>query len=581
MKGKKVLSVLLIIVLIFLTAGCGKESTLDKNTEMGKANNKVESKEENPEYGGTLVVPITTIYTLNPLLAENVSYYQFSKLIFEGLFEFDNDLNVKNVLAEDYSIKDGGRVVDVSLKKDVKWHDGKDFTAEDVKFTIDTIRDGKEEMSYRGLVLSGVEPFGGSNIKNILRVEVLDDYNLQVIFDKTYSNALETLTFPIIPKHVSNNERGKKEKASGNEDLEVDNYIPIGTGPYKFSKYEKFKTIKLISNDNWWKGKPYIENIVGKIVEDKKLAMTAFETGQVDLIAATGADWEKYAQNKNVYEFVSPNYDFLAFNFSKDIFNGEKGLAVRKAIAYGVDRQAIIEEVYLGHATQTDVPIYPNSWLVTENANVYSYDKEKAKEVLEKAGWFSKDGIYQDENGKKLSIRLTTGFYNRARLKAANMIEADLKKIGIEVIRDYDEYIPDKMTEDMMEKGWESFDKKISGGNFDMALLGWKISSVPNLSFAFHSSQISGGTNFIKYKNEKVDELLLEAFSISTRKGKEKAYKELELELVKDLPYVSLFFRNDSLIMNKKVHGNIKPEFYNIFNNIEEWYIPKSKESKK
>jgi peptide/nickel transport system substrate-binding protein len=575
---KKIVSLILVIALAFCLFGCNKNDNEEQTTATEHSIIEHKSKkEEKPEYGGELIVPLTTIKTLNPLLSENISLYYFNKLIFESLFELDEQLNIKNVLAEDYSIEDEGRVISIRLRDNVFWHDGEKFTADDVRFTVDTIKYGNAQSIYKEMLDSGLKASNFSDWRHILKVNVIDDLNLQIVFDRNYSNGLETLTFPIIPKHVF--VEGREGRSSYQRALEYENYIPVGTGPYKYEDYEKLKRIQLVANDKWWSNRPYIDRIVGIIFEDEELLLTAFETGQIDLTTTLGIDWEKYSQNKRVkiYEFISPNYEFLAFNFNNNLMNDEKGLALRKAIQYGIDRQEIIQKVYLGHATQIDVPIYPNSWLVCENSNVYGYDINTAKKILQEAGWIDRDGdgICEDENGEKLSIRLLTNSYNVLRLKTANMIADQLRKIGIEVVKEYNEDIPENLTEEMINAEWEVVTNKVEKGNYDVALLGWQLSTIPDLSFAFHSSQIRSGTNFIRYKNEEMDEMLVDAFNASTREEKREKYDRLQNMIVEELPYVSLFFKNRAVLIDNKVHGDINPQYFNIYYNIDNWYIPK------
>ena len=576
---KLVLVLFLIITLLFTMTGCNEE--LNKANTVSKKDEKAVEKEKEyePVEGGELVLPLTVLSTLNPLISENISYHYFSKLIFEGMFELDEKFNIENILAEDYSIKNGGKVVDIKLRDDVYWHDGEKLTSEDVLFTINTIKHADNENSYKKIFNNSLN----GDIKNILDVEIIDANNLEITFDKNYSNCVETLIFPIIPKHVFA-KAGEGKKVYENA-LKVENYKPIGTGPYKFISYEKFKSITLEANDNWWKGKTYIETVIGKVLENEELMLTAFETDQVDMTLSKGTDWEKYAESQrvNINEYVSNNYEFLGFNFNNETFKDGKNKGIRKALAYGIDRQAIIEEVYLNHGTEIDVPINPNSWLASDNANTYQYNLSKAKEELEKAGWKDRngDGICEDEKGNKLTLRLTTNSYNLLRLKTANMITGDLRKLGIEVIKDYSETVPDNLTEEMVKEQWESFEKKIAKGDFDIALLGWELSSIPELSFAFHSSQIKNGTNFIRYNNKKMDNLLVDAFSAMPGDKKQKAYEKLEKEIVDELPYISLLFRNKAILSSNKIQGDIKPNFNNVYNNIENWYIPKEYQKKK
>jgi len=421
LKLRNIIFVLLIALLIFALIGCQNEGEIGENE--GTDTEEVEDiEDEGPVYGGMLTVPITHVRTLNPLITGDRSLYYFNKLIFEGIFDLDNDLNIKKLLAEDYSTSDNGQVVVIKLKDNILWHDGEKFTAEDVKFTIDVIKYGAGTSIYKDMLTSIFKTSNPTDIQRIMDVRIIDDYNLEIIYDNRYSNALESLTFPIIPRHRFTKDKvpakGVYEKA-----LSLENYVPIGTGPYKYVSYNKLKSVNLEANDSWWNGKPYISKITGKVLENQELALTSFGAGQLDLSLTNGVDWEKYAENEKVriYEFVSQQYEFLAFNFNDPLFAGEQGKAVRKAIAYGVDRQNIIQKVYLGHATQIDVPISPNSWLVSDDANTYGFKITEARKILEEAGWIDadKDGIYENLEGKKLTIRILTNSHNELRRKTA------------------------------------------------------------------------------------------------------------------------------------------------------------------
>ena len=460
MKCKRIIITLLIITILFTLTGCDKDEA--NNISETFETNTTSVKEYEPEYGGQLVLPLTVLKTLNPLISENLSYYYFSKLIFEGLFELDQNFDIKNQLAEDYIIRDDG-TISIKLKENVLWHDGEKLTAEDVAFTINTIKYANNDSTYKKMWDAAMGNYYSSNINRIIDVYVIDDYNLDIKFDINFSNSLETLIFPIIPKHRFVVDR--EDKNSYIKALMEDDYTPIGTGPYRFSNYDKYKSVQLEYFQDYREGRPYIDKIIGKILEDDELALTAFEAGQIDLTIALGVDWEKFDQNNRVriLEFVSQNYDFLGFNFSKSIFNNEQGHKLRKAMAYGIDRQAIIQKVFLGHATQTDLPIHPNSWLISDEANAYGYNLSKAREEINELGWkdINGDGFYEDENGKEITLRLITNSYNPLRLKTADMIVEDLNKMGIRVIKDYPENIPDNLTEEMVDNQWEQLNNRI------------------------------------------------------------------------------------------------------------------------
>ncbi len=573
MKYKRQICLLLVIFQIILLGGCRTDDGLDNTND---PNIGVEETIDNgPENGGELVLPISYVTILNPLLKADKLLYNFNKLIFEGLFEIGNDYKVKNILAKSYSFESNGFVLNIKLRENVKWHDGEDFTAEDVKFTIDTLKYG---LSNYNIVNDLSDVIKSSNsLKYIKDAKVTSKYNLELTFDRAYGDVLEGLTFPIIPKHLFM--KGKDTKAAYDNVLKKNNYKPIGTGPYKVNEINKLKNVILDANKDYWGEKPYISKIIGKALKDEDLAIISFETGQIDLTSSLGVDWEKYAQNKRVeiYEYASNKYEFLGFNFREGIFAGEKGKALRKAIAYAIDRQSIIQKVYLGHATRNDVPIHPDSWLLSDEANSYGYNVNKARQILVSAGWndIDGDGFFEDADGNKLSIRLTTNSYNDLRRETANIIAENLNDLGIKVIKEYNENKQENITEEMKESQWQGMVQKISSGSFDVVLLGWELSYVPDLSFAFHSSQINGGANFLGYSNEKMDELLLLAQNTYNLEDKKRVYEKIQDLIIDDLPYVSLFFVNSSVLANIKVHGEINPNEFNMYSQITKWYIPK------
>ncbi len=568
MNYKKTISFILIIILLFHLTACNIEVVDEEITE--------ENIEENINYepieGGEIVVPLTNLSTLNPLMTENISYYHFSKLIFEGLFDLSANLNIIPQLAEDYSISEDGLTISIRLIKGIKWHDGEDFKAEDVAFTINTLKYAKETSSYNNMFLESEMIFNQSDINIIKDVIIVDDHNLNINFSEVTSNNLELLTFPIIPKHVFKDSRNSFAQA-----LEIENYIPIGTGPYKFVEYEKLKDINLTANEYYRDGKPYITSIDGKVLEDEKLILTAFETGQLSIATSLGVDWDKYKSNKRikVVEYVSNNYEFIGFNFEKELFQEESGLAIRKAINYGIDRQAIIRKIYLGHASQIDVPIHPDSWLLTDDANIYGYSLETAMEILNNAGWLDRDndGILENEDGINLTIRILTNSYNQLRLNTTEMIGEDLKKLGFEVVKDYSNISMENASEEDIIKEWEEMTLKINDGDFDLTVLGWEMSIIPNLNSIFHSS-FEETDNFINYNNEKMDELLLNTMGAKNREYKKKTYSYLQDHIVNDLPYVSLFYKNKALLVDSKIIGDLNPTFFNPYNGLKDCFIP-------
>lgn len=575
MKSKKRLYLIILALLIVAASGCElNKENLDNAAEEEETEEVVNYT---PEEGGEIILPLTNFSTLNPLMTENSSYYYFSKLIFESLFEFDDNLNVKEQLVKNYSISDNGRTIEISLKDNVFWHDGEPLKSGDIEFTVNTIKYANTDSTYKKMFTDAVGSFSPSDIRRIVDVSIIDNENFRITFDRSFSNNLEVLTFPIIPKHLFAKD-GVNNKAYAKA-LELENYTPIGTGPFKFENYEKMKQITLIANEEYRKGRPYIDKVLGRVFDNEEDILTAFETGQINVATTIGVDWDKYNQNNGIksLEFISPNYEFLGFNFQKEIFKEEKGRSLRRAMAYAIDRQGIIEKVYLGHGTQIDVPIHPNSWLLSDSANSFGYNLTMAKEELSKLNLkdTNEDGILEDEKGENISINLLTNTLNPIRLKTAEMIKEDFKKLGLNINILPEIEVGDEVTREDIAKQWEEVNEILLSGEYDMVLLGWQLSVIPDLSFAFHSSQIKYNTNFIKYSNEEMDTLLEQGFLNGKREEKQEAYEKIQNLIVDDLPYISLLFKNKSLLLNDKIMGELEPTFFNPYRGIENAYIPK------
>lgn len=562
---------ILTILILSLVIGCGH--TIKTDVTDGVIED-IDTLNQEPVVGGEVILPLTNFSTLNPLLTDNFYYHQFSKLIFEGLFELDDDLNVIPKLADSYNIYDEGKSISVRLKDNINWHDGKRVTSEDVKFTISAIKHAGNNGTY-GKAFESI--IGREiNINNFIDIRIIDDKNMEFRFEDRFSNNLECLIFPIIPKHIFN---GTNENISYQRALNKKDYTPIGTGPYKFVSYEKFKSIRLRRNTEYWSDIPYIESVTGRVLEDEDLVLTAFETGQISFAPTIGVDWDKYKQNSRikVLEYISPSYEFLGFNYGNNILGGEKGQAIKKAINYGIDRQQIIQKVVLGHGTQIDIPIYPNSYLVSNAGNVYGYNPDKARQILNEVGYkdLDGDGILEDEEGNRLSLRLVTNSYNIYRLRMAEIIAEQLSSLGIDIQLDIDKAFKENIDEDMKSNQWNLFSEKIKSGNYDIVLLGWETSIVPNIFSMFHSSQIGKG-NFIRIADEYLDTLIMDTLYASNREEKLKSYEELQKFVIDELPYISLYFKNRGLLVDTKIVGPLNPSFFNLYRGLDKSFIPEA-----
>ncbi|QEK12325.1 peptide ABC transporter substrate-binding protein [Crassaminicella thermophila] len=533
-REKKIFYYVCFLFVFSMLSGCisrnvDTKPNVNKSLQMGE-----------PIVGGELRIPVTQLDMLNPIINDNKSVYYLNKLIYDGLIRLDEKLFPQPALAKKWNVSENGKEWTFQLRDDVRWHDGKLFSAEDVKFTIDTLK----------MDTQGKKSIFSVYVKHIKNIKIINSHKISIEFDEAIDSSVEMFTFPIIPKHQFLNSKAVYDAV---------NIVPIGTGPYKVDLYDKFKTIKLVVNDDYWGDKPYITSILAKRVPDKEAALTSVEANEVDIAEATNFDWEKYSEDKSlkIYEYVTQYFEFLAFNFNKDILNDEN---IRKALAYSIDRHKIVDEVYLGHATIVDVPIYPEAYFYCEEEKKYGKDLLLAKKLLAESSWENRDNDkwLENESGKELRLRLLVNNDNPQRVKTAKFIASQLSEIGIDVV--------------INKVDWEEYKKKILANKFDLVLGGWKLSNAFNLRFALHSEYI-GNTNFIGYKNPNMDKLLDEVLVTKNISVKKEKYKQIQNLFVNDLPYFGLYFKNRSIIVKKHVKGDIMPVPFNIFNSIEKWYI--------
>jgi len=532
MKSKRLLLVFVLLI-SFLLISCDEAAPPDK-TDIAIENEK-------PVEGGTISIGSVEPVSLNPLLGNSKSYSDISKLIFQGLIEYDANLKITPVLAKSWSFEDGTSKFVVKLKNNVFWSDGESFTAEDVKFSLDTIKTSEDSI-YK------------SNLEHIVSYKVRDNETIEVVFDQPFSLAIDMLSFPIIPKHVY----------EGNLDA-----IPVGTGMFKVSQYNKLKSMELIYNDKSnSEKKPYIKRMKVTFINDIEAFSTAFQSKELDLLNTSSYDWEKYSELKDVsaYKYTTMYYDFIGLNYDNPIFQDK---AVRRAMIQGINRKSIVSKYLLGNAVVTDVPINPMSWLNDGEGTKYGYSRSEAQNLLKTTGFAdsNNDGILEREvEGAKQELKFTllTNNENEFRRKAAEDIKKDLEDIGFRV--------------ELKFVSFEELKAAIDTRTFEAVITGYNLSNTQDLSFAFHSTQIESGNNFMSFSNIDIDNLLQKAYTSLSENERKEIYISLQQSFREEVPCISLFFREAALVVRSKIQGEIIPDSANPYRSIHQWFVPESKQ---
>ncbi|ONI47047.1 hypothetical protein AN644_01830 [Candidatus Epulonipiscium fishelsonii] len=521
---------LLAVMIVVILTGCGTN-----HDEQVKTKNQISTQQNvKTPVLNSMKIAMDKPKTLHPIYNLDPTVSQALYLFFDTLVKIEDDGSVQPNIANYWSINNEDNSIILTLNEDIKWHDGVNLTAEDVVFSIKTIMGAKESIYKK-------------SVENIANVAVLSPYTLQIWYRQPFSGTLQTLFFPVIPKHIY---------GVGYE--QAIDLTPVGSGPYKYKENIPLDAMYLEANKEYFKGAPLIETFEILLTPNQSSILSAFEQGLIDLVYTDTMDWGKYTKDSsiNIYEIPTQNYEFLGLNFRLEKNNN---INIREALTYAIDRQEIIDIYYLGHGVLADTPINPTSYLFDQDIIIKQQDEAKIKLLLSKEGYIydEKTQLYT-KNGVPLSFTLLVNKDNYNRMKIAEYIVSMFKDVGILLNIDAVDI--------------QTYNRRIYDGDYDMFFGGWKFSYVYDLTYAFHSKEIDKGDNFIRYSNANMDKLLEEAFSTDPY-NINTAYIDLQRYFLKENPYISLYFKTAALIIKNKFAENIDPDPLNIYSNVYEWSI--------
>ncbi len=468
---------------------------------------------------------------LNPILATDSSSSEISGFIFNGLIKYDKDSStIIGDLANSFHYENNTTLI-FELKKNVKWHDGEEFSAKDVLFTYKTLVSPKIVSPY------------SANFRFVESVEILDKYKIKVTYKKPYFKALETWMMGILPEHLL-----KDDKNIMNSKF---NTNPIGTGAYKLHQLEHSKNIILVANDEYFLGRPKIDRISFHVIADPMtrflmLKSTSLDIGSIEPMQYERQLSDEFFKNFNVYEEISHSYTYLGFNLRRDKFKNPK---VRLALSLAIDREELTKILFFKHAKVCTGPFLPATKAFNTDVKAPIQDIEKAKQLLKEAGY--------DENNP-FTFEIVTSNSSSIRPYAVQILQHQLKKAGVIVnIR-------------VME--WQAFlNMVVFPHDFDSILLGWGLSSTPDPYLFWHTdSDKKGGFNLVGYNNPIMDEMIDKSQSMVDREELSKLWKKMFKIIVDDNPYLFLYIPNSITSVNKNIK-NIEPSLSGIWHNHILW----------
>lgn len=426
-------------------------------------------------------------------------------------------------------------IIEFYLRPGVKFHDGHEVTAEDVKFTYESIMNPKN-ISPR---VPDFEP--------VQKVEILDPLTVRITYKRLYSPAFGTWGMGIIPAHLLNAQALDREIARHGKDPKtftmrqsLFNRNPIGSGPFVFDNWKSDQYILLKRYDDYWEGTPNYEKYTMRIIPDPLTREMEFYAGTIDNYGVLPHQVDRLKKDERFQNFSGPSfgYTYIGYNLRREPFKDPR---VRRALGMAIDTEKIIKYVLYGQGEKITGPFVKETDFYNHGIAPLPYDPEGAVKLLAEAGWKKGADGYLYKNGKRLSFTLITNNGNPLRKDILAIAQDAWKKIGIEV------------RTDLLE--WSVFiEKRVNQLDFDALILGWSMGIDPDLYQIWHSSQTNKyQLNFVGFSNSEADDLIIKIRQEYDHERQVKYSHRLHEIITNEQPYTFLYVSRWTAILDKRI----------------------------
>jgi peptide/nickel transport system substrate-binding protein len=504
-----------------------------------------------PAYGDTFIeAQLGNISGLIPNITSDSPSLEVGGLLYDGLIKFDKDLNPASELAESWTYSPDCRELVFRLRRDVRWHDGRPFTAADVAFTYRAMIHPKTPSAYKDDFLV------------IERLETPDPYTVRVRYPRPHAKALQSWATTMLPLHLLEPyvTEGRLREAPQNRDA------PVGTGPYRFREWRPGEKVVLVANRDYFRGRPYLSRVVFRVIPSQATIFLELKANGLDATSITALQYRRQTEYPafrkafSKFSYPSNSFTYVAFNLRDPRFRDKR---VRHAFAHAINKRELIEGVRAGLAREVTGPFRHGSWAYNPAVPPIPYDPPRARRLLAEAGWRDTDGDgILDRGGRPFSFELITNQGNEERKKVAEVVQAALKDVGVHV--------------EIRVIEWAAFLKEhIRKRQFDMMVMGWGLGLDPDQYNIWHSSKTAPEDfNFISYANPEVDELLEKGRASCVQSERTRHYHRIHEILAEDQPLIFLYNADALEVVSSRLYGLV-PSLNGIRHNFLEWYVPK------
>lgn len=490
---------------------------------------------EQKPYGGTFRNPLPSDPPeTNIFLRASTWSFVFLDPIYDPLVMLDKDNLPVPWYAESYTVDTTGKVWTLKIVKNGKWHDGKPLTAHDVKFTYEHVMKAKYPRMSEIYTL-------------IERVELVDDYTLKVyLFDVYPPFITEVLTYPFAPKHIW-------EPIVAKSDFLPFKYVPtmevlkVGNGPFILEEYVTASHVKYKAFKEFFKGRPYVDELLMPIITSPDAGLLAVKAGQVDVwswsVPAEAVPSIVTDRNLAIHIYKSGTMYHWGFNNAKFPFDNKK---FRQAMAYCVNKKEIVDVLLHGYGRPGRYGVYPstemwNEWLNKKpecGVDAYPFDLEKAKKILDDLGLVdkNKDGWRDGPDGKTIEFEIGPPTYDPVRVRSAELISANLAKVGIKGNVVYQEWST------LWNRIIAPLDSLFKVQTFLLGS-GMGVGDPDVLHFRLHSSKISN-PNYYGFINAEFDKLADEQRKTVDPAKRADMIRRMQEILAEEVPLIVLYHRD-------------------------------------
>jgi peptide/nickel transport system substrate-binding protein len=470
-----------------------------------------------PQKGGTLRVGLDVdADTLDPRLSKNTSGFRIKELAFNGLVSISPDYSPAPDLSEKWDNPDDKTWV-FHLRQGVKFHDGSTLTANDVKYTYESVLDPTFNSPARSFYLS------------VDKVAATDNNTVTFTLKEPFAPFLSYMDLAIVPQ------------ASGSKpDFGTK---PIGTGPFKVDTWNTGDSIDLSAFDGFYSGRANLDRVRVKVVPDNSARVVALESGDLDFVQSplSPQDVTRVQSGGKLPVDRTPaaGYTYVNLNTADPILSDKR---VRQALSHLVNKQQIIDTIYKGIGKPANGPIVPGMWAYSADIPSYDYSPDKAKQLLDDAGWKAgADGV-RTKDGQKLSLVVRTHSEDPDRKQLIQVLQSEFQNVGIDATTNTVEF--------------PAFFQDVQDGKYQVGVIGWLNLSDPDRA-TFRQFTIEGTANYGKYKNDAVDGLLKQARGTLDQSKAKGLYTDAVKQIVDDAPYIFVQYQEYIAMHTSKLQGYV------------------------